>query len=64
MERAVLTGIDHVNVFVERDADAGLVFTVMSRNDPDGHAVPSSMLLWATAADKAPFIGPHLLCLL
>jgi hypothetical protein len=62
--RLCCQGNGGVHVFVKRNADAGFVFTVMSGADPNGHAVPSSMLLWATAAAKAPFIGPHLLCLL
>ncbi len=64
MEQAVLSGNGHVHVFVKHDADAGFSFTVMSGPDADGHAVPGSMLLWETAAAKAPLKGPHLLCLL
>lgn len=55
MQQPVLSGNGGVHVFVEHNADAGFVPTSMSGTDPDTHAVPSSMLLWATAAAKAPF---------
>ena len=64
MEQAVLSGNGGVRIFVKHDADAGIVLIVTSGTDLDEHAVPGSTLLWATAAAKAPFIGPHLLCLL
>jgi len=60
----VLSANSSAHVFVEHNADAGVVSTVIAGTDPHGHAVPGSMLLWATAAHKAPVIGPHLLCLL